>query len=122
MTIYVLKHMDILQRMPFLAQDAVFKRLSEIAEVSSMTKEERRQYYESLKHFQENEDRRYAARTNRQVHRPDGWRNSGTVNEMFYLRTKKNRNCFGSSDFCLYLCTVVSVETTVPCRFRHGCR
>ena len=35
--IYVLKHMDILQRMPFLAQDAVFKRLSEIAEVGSMT-------------------------------------------------------------------------------------
>jgi len=53
MTIYVLKHMDILQRMPFLAQDAVFKRLSEIAEVSSMTKEERRQYDESLKHFRD---------------------------------------------------------------------
>ena len=51
--IYVLKHMDILQRMPFLAQDAVFKRLSEIAEVSSMTKEERRQYDESLKHFRD---------------------------------------------------------------------
>ena len=43
--------MDILQRMPFLAQDAVFKRLSEIAEVGSMTKEERRQYDESLKHY-----------------------------------------------------------------------
>ena len=51
--IYVLKHMDILQRMPFLAQDAVFKRLSEIAEVGSMTKEERRQYDESLKHYRD---------------------------------------------------------------------
>ena len=37
--------------MPFLAQDAVFKRLSEIAEVGSMTKEEHRQYDESLKHY-----------------------------------------------------------------------
>ena len=45
--------MDILQRMPFLAQDAVFKRLSEIAEVGSMTKEERRQYDESLKHYRD---------------------------------------------------------------------
>ena len=39
--------------MPFLAQDAVFKRLSEIAEVASMTKEERRQYDESLKHYRD---------------------------------------------------------------------
>ena len=51
--IYVLKHMEILQRMPFLAQDAVFKRLSEIAEVASLTKEERRQYDESLRHYRD---------------------------------------------------------------------
>ena len=51
--IYVLQNMEILQRMPFLAQDAVFKRLSEIAEVSSLTKEERRQYDESLKQYRD---------------------------------------------------------------------
>ena len=51
--IYVLKHMDILQRMPFLAQDAVFKRLSEIAEVAALTKEERRKYDESLRHYRD---------------------------------------------------------------------
>ena len=51
--IYVLKHMEILQRMPFLAQDAVFKRLSEIAEVASLSKEERRQYDESLRHYRD---------------------------------------------------------------------
>jgi predicted transposase/invertase (TIGR01784 family) len=34
--IYTLKHMDILQRMPWMAQNAVFKRLSEIAEVASL--------------------------------------------------------------------------------------
>ena len=39
--------------MPFLAQDAVFKRLSEIAEVASLTKEERRQYDESLRHYRD---------------------------------------------------------------------
>ena len=51
--IYVLKHMEILQRMPFLAQDAVFRRLSEIAEVASLTKEERRQYDASLRHYRD---------------------------------------------------------------------
>ena len=51
--IYALKHMDILQRMPWAAQDAVFKRLSEIAEVSSLDKEERRQYDESLRHYRD---------------------------------------------------------------------
>ena len=45
--------MDILQRMPFLAQDAVFKRLSEIAEVASLSKEDRRKYDESLKHYRD---------------------------------------------------------------------
>ena len=45
--------MEILQRMPFLAQDAVFKRLSEIAEVAALSKEERREYDESLKHYRD---------------------------------------------------------------------
>jgi len=51
--IYVLKHMEILQRMPFLAQDAVFRRLSEIAEVAALSKEERQQYDESLRHYRD---------------------------------------------------------------------
>jgi len=33
--------MDILQRMPWMAQDAMFKKLPEIAEVASLDKEER---------------------------------------------------------------------------------
>lgn len=51
--IYVLKHMDILQRMPFLAQDAVFRRLSEISEVASLSKQERQEYDESLRHYRD---------------------------------------------------------------------
>ena len=51
--IFVLKNMDILQRMPWVAQDTVFKRLSDIAEVASLDKEERRQYDESLRHYRD---------------------------------------------------------------------
>jgi len=39
--------------LPWLAQDAVFKRLSEIAEVASLTKEERDLYDESLRHYRD---------------------------------------------------------------------
>ena len=39
--------------MPFLAQDAVFRRLSEIADVASLSKEERREYDKSLKHYRD---------------------------------------------------------------------
>lgn len=51
--IYVLKHMDILQRMPWMAQDAVFKKLSEIAEVASLDSEERKKYDESLRAYRD---------------------------------------------------------------------
>lgn len=51
--IYVLKHMDELKRMPWELQDAVFKKLSEIAEVGSLSKEERQQYDESLRHYRD---------------------------------------------------------------------
>ena len=51
--IFTLKHMDILQRMPWMAQNAVFKRLSEIAEVASLSQDERRKYDESLRAYRD---------------------------------------------------------------------
>ena len=51
--IYTLKNMDILQRMPWMAQNAVFQRLSEIAEVASLNKEERMKYDESLRAYRD---------------------------------------------------------------------
>ena len=44
---------QILQRMPWMAQDAVFKKLSEIAEVGSLDREERLRYDESLRHYRD---------------------------------------------------------------------
>ena len=42
--IYILKHMDNLEKIPFLDEKAIFKRLSEIASRPNLTKEERAQY------------------------------------------------------------------------------
>lgn len=52
--IYVLKHMDVLQRMPWLAQDAVFQKLASIADVASLTKQERIAYDENLRIYRDN--------------------------------------------------------------------
>lgn len=51
--LYVLKNMDILQRMPFEAQNATFKRMGEIAEFAALNEDERRQYEHDLKAFRD---------------------------------------------------------------------
>lgn len=51
--IYILKNMEILERMPWAAQNAVFKRLAEVAEVSRLSKEERLEYDQSLKRYRD---------------------------------------------------------------------
>ena len=51
--IYVLKNMDILDRMPWAAKDSVFHKLAEIAEVSNMSKEERIKYDSALRHYRD---------------------------------------------------------------------
>ena len=51
--IYILKNMEILERMPWVAQNAVFQRLAEVAEVSKLSKEERIKYDHSLKCYRD---------------------------------------------------------------------
>ena len=51
--VYVLKNMDILERMPWLAQDAVFKRLASITELAALSKEDRQKYDESLRKYRD---------------------------------------------------------------------
>ena len=52
--IYVLKNMDIFDRMPWAAQYAAFKRLSEICETAALTPQERDRYEESIKVYSDN--------------------------------------------------------------------
>lgn len=47
--IYILKHMDTLDRMPFKARKAVFERLEKLASKANMTQEERARYEEEWK-------------------------------------------------------------------------
>ena len=51
--IFVLKHMDTLTRLPWMAQNAVFERLAQIADISALTKEERLKYDEGIKQYRD---------------------------------------------------------------------
>ena len=52
--IYVLKNMETLKRMPFKARKAVFEKLEEVADVASLSKEERRRYENSVNVYRTN--------------------------------------------------------------------
>ena len=51
--IYILKNMDTLNRMPWAAQNAVFQRLAEVAEVSKLSKKDRLEYDHALKRYRD---------------------------------------------------------------------
>lgn len=51
--IYVLKNMETLNRLPFKARNAVFKRLEEIVDIAALSKEERIKYDESIKVYRD---------------------------------------------------------------------
>lgn len=52
--IYILKNMDTLDRMPYAAKSAVFKKLSSIASLAELTPAERRKYDHAIKVMRDN--------------------------------------------------------------------
>ena len=51
--IYVLKNMETLQRLPFKARNAVFRKLEQIVDIASLSKEDRMKYDESIKAYRD---------------------------------------------------------------------
>ena len=49
----MLKNMETIKRLPWAAQNSVFQKLAEIADVSSLTKEERLHYDEALRKYRD---------------------------------------------------------------------
>ena len=47
--IYVLKHMEVLERLPFTAQKKIFNHLAKLADIRCMSSEEQEKYDESVK-------------------------------------------------------------------------
>ena len=51
--IYVLKNMEILERMPFKARKAAFEKLEKITDIAALSKEDRMKYDESIKVYRD---------------------------------------------------------------------
>ena len=51
--IFVLKHMDVLERMPWMAKEAVFQKIASVADIASLSKQERLVYDENLRRFRD---------------------------------------------------------------------
>lgn len=59
--IYLLKYMDILDRMPFKAQKAIFEKLLDVADLSRLDPQERAVYDENLKNYRDWSNTIYSA-------------------------------------------------------------
>ena len=94
--IYILKNMEILERMPWAAQNAVFQRLAEVAEVSKLSKKDRLAYDHALKRYRDT----YNALTGaEQKGRAEG-----------HLDVAKNLKVMGLSDEDIARATGLSLE------------
>ena len=51
--IYVLKHMEALNKLPWAAKSPIFKKVSEISDISSLSKEERIKYDHAIKVYRD---------------------------------------------------------------------
>ena len=51
--LYLIKNMKMLKRMPFKAQRAVWDKLLEVSDVSSLNEEEKAQYHRALKNYRD---------------------------------------------------------------------
>ena len=72
--IYVLKNMDTLDRLPFKARMAVFKRLEDIVGIAALSKEDRLRYEESVKVHRDNlAVEAYALETGWEKGHEEGW-------------------------------------------------
>ena len=51
--IYVLKHMETIKRLPWVAQNSIFQRLAEISDLGSLSREERMKYDVALRKYRD---------------------------------------------------------------------
>ena len=52
--IYVLKHMEALNKLPWAAKSPIFKKVSEISDISALSREERMKYDHAIKVYRDN--------------------------------------------------------------------
>ena len=115
--IYTLKNMETLKRMPFKARKAVFEKLEEVADVASLSKEERRRYENSVNVYRTNlcvldaakeEGREEERLTNARRMKAEGL-NSELINRITGLSGRRDR-CIINYIFVKYSCFASSLK------------
>ena len=118
--IYTLKNMETLKRMPFKARKAVFEKLEEIADVASLSKEERERYQNSVNVYRthlcvmdaaKEEGREEGRQEGRQEGREEGLKEGlkeGREEERLIIA--RNLKSAGMSDELIAKATGVSIE------------
>ena len=114
--IYTLKNMETLKRMPFKARKAVFEKLEEIADVASLSKEERERYQNSVNVYRthlcvmdaaKEEGREEGRQEGRQEGREEGLKEGREEERLIIARNLKSA---GMSDELIAKATGVSLE------------
>ena len=114
--IYVLKHMEALNRLPWTAKDPIFERLAQISEISALTRDERIKYDAAIRYYRDNA---HALEDAEEVGERKGWKRGHAAGvqqgmqqgmQQSFIETAKKLKAMGMSTSDIHIVTGLSPE------------
>lgn len=118
--IYVLKHMEALNRLPWTAKDPIFERLAQISEISALTRDERIKYDAAIRYYRDNA---HALEDAEEVGERKGWKRGHAAGvqqgmqqgmqqglQQGFIETAKKLKAMGMSAKDIHIVTGLSPE------------
>ena len=109
--IYVLKHMEALNRLPWTAKDPIFERLAQISEISALTRDERIKYDAAIRYYRDNA---HALEDAEEVGERKGWKRGHAAGvqqgmqqgmQQGFIETAKKLKAMGMSTSDIHIVT-----------------
>ena len=106
--IYVLKHMEALNRLPWTAKDPIFERLAQISEISALTRDERIKYDAAIRYYRDNA---HALEDAEEVGERKGWKRGHAAGvQQGIIETAKKLKAMGMSAKDIHIATGLQPE------------
>ena len=106
--IYVLKHMEALNRLPWTAKDPIFERLAQISEISALTRDERIKYDAAIRYYRDNA---HALEDAEEVGERKGWKRGHAAGvQQGIIETAKKLKAMGMGAKDIHIATGLSPE------------
>ena len=106
--IYVLKHMEALNRLPWTAKDPIFERLAQISEISALSRDERIKYDAAIRYYRDNA---HALEDAEEVGERKGWKRGHAAGvQQGFIETAKKLKAMGMSAKDIHIVTGLSPE------------